>query len=214
MKLHIYLAKDDPKKSVLMYGPVVLAGALGREDFPETDILADHLALNNHPLIDVPVLVADQGQLDQWVKCIDKTSLVFQTKPIGQPGNKEITFMPFYNVHHQRYSVYWYVMTEKEYLDFTDEEKEKQEIIRRITVDAVQPNEQQQEIEHHLKKENSYSGYASIVHRGWRDSRGDGFFSYEMKTEPSQPMYLLVTYFGSDDTFQSEEQTYERNFEI
>lgn len=60
--------------------------------------------------------------------------------------------MPFYNVHHQRYSVYWYVMTEKEYLDFTDEEKEKQEIIRRITVDAVQPNEQQQEIEHHLKK--------------------------------------------------------------
>lgn len=35
-----------------------------------------------------------------------------------------------------------------------------------------------------------------------------------MKTEPSQPMYLLVTYFGSDDTFQSEEQTYERNFEI
>ncbi|MCY8188555.1 glycoside hydrolase family 127 protein [Bacillus spizizenii] len=214
MKLHIYQAKDDPKKSVLMYGPVVLAGALGREDFPETDILADHLTLNNHPLIDVPVLVVDQGQLDQWVKCIDKTSLVFQTKPIGQPGNQEITFMPFYNVHHQRYSVYWYVMTEKEYLNFTDEEKEKQEIIRRITVAAVQPNEQQQEIEHHLKKENSYSGYASIVHRGWRDSRGDGFFSYEMKTEPSQPMYLLVTYFGSDDTFQSEEQTYERNFEI
>ncbi|MCI4139912.1 glycoside hydrolase family 127 protein, partial [Bacillus vallismortis] len=27
MKLHLYQAKDDPKKNVLMYGPVVLSGA-------------------------------------------------------------------------------------------------------------------------------------------------------------------------------------------
>ncbi|WP_024123095.1 DUF6805 domain-containing protein [Bacillus halotolerans] len=68
--------------------------------------------------------------------------------------------------------------------------------MRRITVDAVKPNEQQPEIDHHLQKENSQSGYLNIVHRGWRDSRGDGFFSCDMKTDPNQTMYLLVTYLG------------------
>ncbi|WP_262982898.1 hypothetical protein [Bacillus atrophaeus] len=34
-------------------------------------------------------------------------------------------------------------MNEEEYLHFKDEEKEKQEKLRRITVDEVQPNEQQ-----------------------------------------------------------------------
>ncbi|MED4811312.1 DUF4986 domain-containing protein [Bacillus atrophaeus] len=124
MNLHPYQARDDPKKSVIMYGPVVLAGALGRINFPETDILDDHLALNNHPLIDVPVLVADE-QMEEWIKRTDDTSLVFQTEPIGQPNHAEITLVPFYELHHQRYSIYWYLMNEEEYLYFKDEEKEK-----------------------------------------------------------------------------------------
>src|SRR5699024_2470434 len=37
MNLHIYVAKDDPNKQAIMYGPILLAGALGRENFPETD---------------------------------------------------------------------------------------------------------------------------------------------------------------------------------
>ncbi|WNV79364.1 glycoside hydrolase family 127 protein [Bacillus atrophaeus] len=213
MNLQPYQAKDDPKKSVIMYGPVVLAGAMGRVNFPETDILDDHLALNNYPLIDVPVLVADE-QMEEWVKRTDDTSLVFQTEPIGQPNHAEITLVPFYELHHQRYSIYWYLMNEEEYLHFKDEEKEKKEKLRRITVDEVQPNEQQPEVEHHLKKENSYSGYLNTVHSGWRDSRGDGFFSYEMKTDPQKTMYLLVTYFGSDDTLHVDGKSYERDFDI
>src|SRR5699024_2181328 len=39
MGLHLYTAKDDHRKQVIMYGPLVLAGALGKENFPETDIL-------------------------------------------------------------------------------------------------------------------------------------------------------------------------------
>ncbi|MCY8498301.1 hypothetical protein P8917_05945 [Bacillus atrophaeus] len=35
-----------------------------------------------------------------------------------------------------------------------------------------------------------------------------------MKTDPQKMMYLLVTYFGSDDTLLVDEKTYERNFDI
>ncbi|MCY8516995.1 hypothetical protein [Bacillus atrophaeus] len=82
----------------------------------------------------------------------DDTSLVFQTEPIGQPNHVEITLVSFYELHHQRYSIYWYLMNEEEYLHFKDEEKEKQEKLRRITVDEVQPNEQQPRSSIILKK--------------------------------------------------------------
>src|SRR5690606_6775249 len=52
MGLHMYEAKDNSDHVAFMYGPIVLAGALGNENYPENDILDDHLKLNNHPLID------------------------------------------------------------------------------------------------------------------------------------------------------------------
>nr|WP_281279502.1 DUF4986 domain-containing protein [Aquibacillus sediminis] len=105
MNLHTYVAKDDKKKQVIMYGPVVLAGALGTENFPQTDILADHQALNNHPLIDVTVLVANEHNLNEWVSKVDD-SLTFKTDTVGQPGNESVTLIPFYALHYQRYTIY------------------------------------------------------------------------------------------------------------
>ena len=50
MELHVYTAKDDPCKVGFRYGPIALAGALGTENLPETDILDDHMKLHHHPL--------------------------------------------------------------------------------------------------------------------------------------------------------------------
>ncbi len=36
--------------------------------------------------------------------------LTFRTKGIGQP--QDITLIPFYETHHERYSVYWKLMSE------------------------------------------------------------------------------------------------------
>src|SRR5690625_7002006 len=47
MNLHTYIAKDNPTKQALLYGPLVLAGKLGKENYPESDILADHMSLDN-----------------------------------------------------------------------------------------------------------------------------------------------------------------------
>ncbi|MBT2736672.1 glycoside hydrolase family 127 protein [Bacillus sp. ISL-7] len=214
MDLHTYTAKDNLRKVGFMYGPVVLAGALGKENFPESDILEDHLKLNNYPLIDVASFVADKVDLNQWIKPIEGFPLTFETDKVGQPGNQKITLVPFYNLHHQRYTLYWNLMDEEAYKTFVDKEKEELEKLRVITVDVVQPGEQQPEIEHRVNSKNSQTGYFNVVEKSWRDSRGEGFFSYEMLVEPDKKMYLQVTYFGGDKTLFADGKKYERDFEI
>ncbi|MDQ0256778.1 DUF1680 family protein [Evansella vedderi] len=214
MDLHSYTAKDDDNKVGIMYGPIVLAGALGRENFPETDILADHLKLNNHPLIDVPTLVADKNRLDEWITSVDTSKLTFETDAVGQPGDVKVTLVPFYDLHHERYTLYWNLMDKEAFKTFVDTEKEEREKLRAITIDFVQPGEQQPEVEHNFKSHNSQSGYLNLVQKGWRDARDGGFFSYDMAVESDKKLSLEVTYFGGDRTIIEDEKKYERYFDI
>lgn len=214
MDLHTYRAKDESSHVSFMYGPIVLAGALGTENFPETDILDDHLKLNNYPLISVPTLVTGESDLTKWIKPVEGKTLTFETESIGQPGDVKVTLIPFYALHHQRYTLYWNVMDKDEYEKFLSREQSESEKLASITVDHVQPHEQQPEVEHSLKTENSYSGYLNVVHAGWRDSRNDGFFSYEMKVDPKKDMYLHVTYFSGDQILHLDGIAYERDFQI
>jgi uncharacterized protein len=214
MELHTYTAKDNPTKVGIMYGPVVLAGALGKKDFPESDILDDHLKLNNHPLIDVPSLVADKNNLKEWIKPVDGSPLTFETLEVGQPGNVKVTLIPFYELHHQRYTLYWNLMDEDAFNTFVDKEKVELERLRAITVDEVQPGEQQPEVEHAVKTKNSNAGYFNVVQKPWRDSRGEGYFSYEMTVEPNKKMVLQVTYYGRDNTLYVDGEKYDREFDI
>ncbi|WP_342707254.1 beta-L-arabinofuranosidase domain-containing protein [Gracilibacillus ureilyticus] len=214
MNLHKYVAKDDAKKQVIMYGPVVLAGALGRENFPETDILEDHQALNNHPLIEVPAIVTNDQDPGDWISLKDTDTLIFQTKAVGQPGNQELSLKPFYDIHHERYTIYWNIMDEESYENFVDEEKELRDRLQHVTVDVVTPHEQQPEVDHQMKTEKSTSGYLNVVHSGYRDARDGGFFSYEMKVDRTKDMYLHVTYFGGDLPMHTDGKWMEREFSI
>jgi DUF1680 family protein len=214
MALHSYTAKDNPTKVGIMYGPIVLAGALGTENFPKSDILDDHLKLNNYPLIEVPNLVGDKENLNKWINPVEGSPLTFETEAVGQPGNVKVTLIPFYNLHHQRYTLYWNLLDEEAYKTFVDKESEEFERLRAITVDVVQPGEQQPEIEHKIKSKNSNTGYFNVVQKSWRDSREDGFFSYEMAVDPNKQMYLQVSYYGRDKTLYVDGKRYERDFEI
>ncbi|MBO1005128.1 glycoside hydrolase family 127 protein [Pseudogracilibacillus auburnensis] len=214
MELQTYEAKDDPLKVGIIYGPIVLAGELGRENFPETDILDDHLKLNNHPLIDVPSLIADKNNIKEWIKRVDDNSLKFETDAVGQPGNVKMSLIPFYELHHQRYTIYWNMMDEETYKDFVDTEKEQYDQLREVTVDFVQPGEQQPEVEHRMKEKNSNAGYLNIVQSRWRDVRNEGFFSYEMAVESGKQMYLQVSYYGGDRNLYADGKVHERDFTI
>jgi hypothetical protein len=197
-----------------MYGPLVLAGALGTENFPETDILEDHQKLNNYPGIIVPTLVTNDSELAQLVSQVNGLLLTFETKAISQPGDMKCKLIPFYALHHQRYTIYWTKMTKEEYSLSQLASPDYQQRLDKVTLDTVNPNEQQSEIDHIIKSENSTADYFSAAGKGWRESNNAGYFSYQMGVNPQSQMYLVVTYWGSDRECFRDGKKYLRNFNI
>lgn len=212
MDLHLYRAKDDERKVGFLYGPVVLAGALGRERFPDSDIVANHMSLHHHPPIDVPVLVTNEPDIKQWIRPVPDEPLTFETAAIGQPGGVSVKLMPFYALHHQRYTIYWKRMDEAQFAAYTDREKAERERLNAITVDVVSPHEQQSEVEHGIRSEKSRSGYSARAQRGWREAHDGGYFAYRMAVLPDKPVTLQVTYFASDGAAWIDGKLCEREF--
>jgi len=215
MGLHLYRAKDDDRKVSFLYGPVVLAGALGREHYPENDILDVHTKLHHHQPIDVPTLVTDEQEIGRWIRPVDGKPLTFVTEAVGQPGHASVELIPFYALHHQRYTIYWRWLSEAEYGGYIDLEQAERERLAAITVDAVSPHEQQSEVEHGIRSQGSSSGYSVHAQRGYRDAIGeDGYFGYRMAVLPDRPTALQVAYFGSERELWRDGVRYERDFTV
>ncbi len=94
-------AMDDPALVSFFVGPVLLGGALGREDMPESDMTWNQSEFHPLPPAAVPALTS-----------IDPASLLpvpghplHYRAPTTDGGTVEL--LPFYELHHQRYSLYW-----------------------------------------------------------------------------------------------------------
>jgi DUF1680 family protein len=111
MKLHAEPLPGTTNIVALLYGPIVLAGELGTNGMPNP-YAKDQRDLVEVPDPRVPVLVADDNSLLKYVKPTDKP-LVFRTKNLGKPD--DVTLIPFYKTHHERYSVYWNVVSKADW---------------------------------------------------------------------------------------------------
>jgi DUF1680 family protein len=103
MKLHTEPLPGASNIVAVLYGPVVLAGELGTNGMPnpyargQTDLVRI-----SDPA--VPVFVGDATSILKQIKGAG-APLVFQTRKLGQPN--EVTLVPFYRANHERYTVYW-----------------------------------------------------------------------------------------------------------
>jgi len=109
MGLHLYRARDDKKLVVVMYGPLVLAGELGREGMPDDDRCRGNTSHAGNLAPPVPVLVLKSDDPNDWVRPVEGGPLRFKTSGVGKP--KDVSLMPIGRLHHQRYTVYWKTMT-------------------------------------------------------------------------------------------------------
>ncbi len=94
-----------------MYGPIVLAGRLGREGLtPGADIIVNERTYGDvlNDKVEVPVLVGDVKELVKQIKPSTGEALTFETKGIGRPH--DVSLVPFYRVAHERYNLYWKVV--------------------------------------------------------------------------------------------------------
>jgi hypothetical protein len=198
MALRIEPLPGEPKTVALCYGPVVLAGELGKEGLDKINLYTKgQLDLQHTPTPTVPVLMCEPAELLQHIAPDAGRPLTFRTVNIGRPN--DVTLSPFYSLHHQRFTVYWHVYNaadwEKHQAGLAAAAAARKAYEARI-VDEVQPGEQQPETDHNLKSAKSSSG--EHAGRKWRHAVGGGWFSYEVRVLPDQPVLLRCAYWGSD----------------
>ena len=175
---------DNDRRVALLYGPIVLAGKLGSEK-------------ESKPTI--PVFIEDNQSFLQRVQPVAGQPLTFQSVGVGRPD--DVTLIPFYQAHDERYSVYFDLFTPAQWDEreakYRAEEARRKEMEAR-TVDFFQPGEMQPERDHNLQSEGSHVGEA--LGRKWRDAREGGGFSFDLKTDGDKPQELVLTYWGGEET--------------
>jgi DUF1680 family protein len=96
---------DNPNRIALLYGPIVLAGLFGTDNFPPEGPYGQEGSDGwKLPLPTVPKLAATQAALNDWIKPVAGKSLTFVT--VGAKG-EPVTLVPLFRSQHQRMTVYW-----------------------------------------------------------------------------------------------------------
>ncbi len=186
LPMHLYTEAlpDNAGRVALLYGPVVLAGDLGKKD-PSQDIHG------------VPVLLTSDHKVSDWIHPVSRANLVFQTKGVGKPF--DITLRPFFTVYNHYYNVYWDYFTRADWAKREvayETELAYKKAIEARTVDIMRLGEMQPERDHQLTSNISYVG--DEADHPNRECRNGGFFAFNMRVSPSAGDSLLVTAWGGD----------------
>ncbi|QEM07169.1 glycoside hydrolase family 127 protein [Mucilaginibacter rubeus] len=112
MILHLEPTPDNPKIVAVMYGPVVLAGEMGTEAMPAhapyhdpADPYQYYDYDYNIPANLVHSLHINNQNISDAIKPVKGEPLTFKT--INTTNGTTVTLEPYYNLHRQRYVVYW-----------------------------------------------------------------------------------------------------------
>ena len=196
MKLRVEFLPGVSNEAALVYGPIVLAGELGTNDMPNP-LARGQTDYSTVPDPAAPVLVCDAGRLLDHVRPLARQPLSFHTEGIGRP--QDVTLIPFYQMHRQRYSVYWKLLSESEWQAQAAElaAAEAQRVAMEArTVDVVLPGEQQSEIDHQAQGEKSDP--LEALGRKLRHAYDGGWFSYELKVDAAAGNELVCTWWGDE----------------
>ena len=178
---------NNPRRTAIMWGPLMLAGDLG----PEPARPAGRGRGTPPPPIDVPTLVSESRNPEDWLKPIEAKPGEFQTTGVGR--DKDIQLAPFYRLHRRTYMGYFDVYTPADWdKKKTDDaaEHERQQRLVAATVAYLEPGNAERE------REFNQQGEATTVARVDRRSgrTGRGWFSFDMPVDGSTANVLVATY--------------------
>lgn len=107
MELQLEVTPDNPNRGALLYGPIVLAGELGTEGMSAPAPYSNPNVRNDYYTYDYKVpagmntsLEIDSKDLKKSLERVSEHELKFMTKD-------GLVISPLYDVHRQRYVVYW-----------------------------------------------------------------------------------------------------------
>ncbi len=108
MELRLATANDNPHKAAIAYGPIILAGEMGTEGLKNPAPYAnDQNDYNNYniPANIISTLNVGNADVSNWLKPVAGQKLSFITT--GKVASRQITLIPYYQLHHERYVLYW-----------------------------------------------------------------------------------------------------------
>jgi len=161
----------------------------------------------------VPDLFTEDGDISNWITRKDAKTLSFKISSEVTTDKNEVTLVPFYQIHHEFYSVYWNLNT-------LGDKFEK--LLNDITIDSIEPDGQQDEIGHSMKgnclKARYYGSFKDSKDNlcMWRDAYGvtEAYFSYEMTVDGERQNFICAKYFSEDNKFIGDGRSYSRDFDI
>ncbi|MHB8095054.1 MAG: glycoside hydrolase family 127 protein [Candidatus Aminicenantales bacterium] len=185
---------DNPNRTALRWGPLVLAGDVTEWAAPSG---GRRRGRNLEPS-PYPVFLAAAGDLTERLKPVPGEPGRFRTDGVGRSLAKpeapaEVSFAPFYRTHRRTYGIYWELVDSA---DWSTRSKAASPEERRLKLEAatlayVRPGETPSE---------SDFDYRSGVERevvsldGRKGRGGSGWLSYTLPIGTTAPLSLVVTY--------------------
>lgn len=183
---------DNPKKGIVMWGPLVLAGDLGPAPRRRDD--GDGDGVRSAP--PEPAAIVTERPLTELLKPVNGKPATFLALGVARTVSGEyatdVEFRPFYSVHRRVYSAYWDVLTPMAFaakVAEADAEKQRQAELEQATIAVLSTIEPAAE-----KPFNQRGEESTIVRNDGRPGRRSAkWFSYDLPVEGAE-VTLVVTY--------------------
>ena len=202
MTLRVVRGKHTADWVSFFNGPILLAGELGDEGLEQSDFIGRYTPLNAMiPMSKAPLVISENdADIAGRILPVPGRPGVFRTKGLVRP--EDLILAPFYDLHFQRYAIYWQTSDEagwkKRREMLAAAEKQQRELDAR-TVDHVRIGEQQPEIDHDMRTERSFTNIGREDRR-WRSGRDGGWFSYRMKVPAGgEKAAVRLEFWGRDN---------------
>lgn len=176
---------DNPRRTAILWGPLVLAGDLGDE---QPRRRTERRSSSPDP---IPVFLSAERPVHEWLRPLPDKPGCFRTNGVGK--DRDVDFVPFYRLHRRTYGIYWDLFTPAEWEKRAAEiaaEQERQRRLEAATVGFAQPGEMQAERDANMQGEDTWPD--RLMGRPGR--RGRNWFSFDLAVDPAHPMALVVTY--------------------
>jgi len=212
MTLRTEAMPDNPKVVAVLYGPILLAGDLGKDGLtPAVRYGPSSPPVRRMTMPMVPGIIGDPRAVVSAIKPVAASPLTFRMPVAGNHSGSDfrgkgteitpgvITLVPFYRASDFRYTAYWNVYTAAEWdahVKARAADEARQRGVAARTVDGVDLGVSESEKAHDYQ--NQGATVADFDGRLGREAGRAAWFSYALKVRPGASQTLAVTYRGGE----------------
>ena len=186
---------DNPKKAVVMWGPLVLAGDLGAAPRRRDDGDGDGV----RAAAPEPVALVTSRPVHEWLRPVAGKAGTYRAsgvvRTIAAQTPIDVEFSPFYSMHRRSYTAYWDLLSAADMKARAADlaaERERMRALEAATIAHADPADREGE-----KKFNQQGVETSVIRTDGRSGRrAIQWFSYDLPVSGSTPLALVATYNG------------------